>query len=91
MNHPPPVTSTRIADWRWYLCGPCQPRTPADRVNSPALQYRGQFDVQARSARERRSSADSDEPATDPNGVTTGLMAREGQRKPAYYAHRRSQ
>jgi hypothetical protein len=31
-----------------------------------------------------------DDPATDPNGVTTGLMTWEGERKPAYYAYRRA-
>ncbi|MET0512145.1 MAG: hypothetical protein ABW135_10765 [Thermoleophilaceae bacterium] len=101
-------------------------------MNSPALQYRGHFDVQARSAltlvrpperldldeiqadvrlvstgtnpigeiaeglptrygNDDRRPTYSDKPATDPNGVTTGLMAREGARKPAYYAHRRAQ
>lgn len=104
----------------------------AVRVNSPALQYRGHFDVRARSAltlvrpperldldevqadvrlvsagtnpigeiaqglRPRYGNDDrrptySDDLATNPNGVTTGLMTWEGERKPAYYAHRRAQ
>jgi hypothetical protein len=31
-----------------------------------------------------------DDPATDPQGLTTGLMTWEGERKPAYFAYRRA-